>query len=404
MVLTVPDWMKRITVFLISQNLSLFGSSVVGFAILWYITIETASGVWMMLWTICSLVPQVLISLFGGVWADRYNRKYLIMISDGFIALATLGVAVAFLLGFRSMELLLVASVMRSLGAGVQTPAVNAIYPQLVPEEKLTKVQGINQTLASGLTLLSPAVGGLVLGTAGLVGAFFVDISTAAVAVLVMSRIKVGRPVPDKEHESMLTDIRGGVSYIWQHAQLRRLIGFTLVAYLFATPAFTMSHLMIVRVFGGGVWRLTVNEIVWSSAMIAGGIFVTIKGQFRNKPRTIAICGIGLGVALGLLGVSWNFASYLVFMGLAGLFWPVFSTAQTVFVQETVPADILGRVFSVIQMITYGVIPLAILFFGPLADAVRIETILIVSSGLMALVAVVYGLIERRNTVNPSCS
>ena len=318
------------------------------------------------------------------------------MLSDSFIALATLGVAVSFLLGFRSMELLLVASVVRSLGAGVQTPAVNAIYPQLVPSERLTKVQGINQALASGLSLLSPAVGGLVLGTVGLVGAFFVDVGTAAVAVLVMSRIRVDRPVPNKEHESMLTDMGAGISYIWKHTQLRRLIMFSLVAYLFGTPAFTMSHLMIVRVFGNEVWRLTANEIVWSSAMIAGGIFVTIKGQFRNKLRTIAICGIGMGVALGLLGVSWNFASFLVFMGLAGLFWPVFSTAQTVFVQETVPADVLGRVFAVIQMITVGVIPLAILFFGPLADAVRIETLLVVSSGLMALVGAVYGVAERR--------
>ncbi len=96
---------KKIILFLLSQNISLFGSSVVGFAILWHITLETSSGFWLMLFTICSMFPQVIISLWGGVWADRYNRKYIIMLADAFIAIATLGLAMAFRMGFQRLEL-----------------------------------------------------------------------------------------------------------------------------------------------------------------------------------------------------------------------------------------------------------------------------------------------------------
>lgn len=160
-----PLFNKGIVLFLISQNLSLFGSSVVGFAIVWYITLETSSGTWLMLSTICSMLPQVVVSLWGGVWADRHNRKYLIMLSDAFIAISTFGLAIAFWAGFRRMELLLAVSIVRSIGAGVQTPAVNAIFPQLVPKENLTKIQGINQTLNSVLMLLAPAAGGVMLGS-----------------------------------------------------------------------------------------------------------------------------------------------------------------------------------------------------------------------------------------------
>jgi len=387
----------RIATFLISQNLSLFGSSVVGFAILWHITLETSSGLWMMLITICSLLPQVLISLFGGVWADRYNRKYLIMLADGFIALITLALAISFLLGFRRMELLLVASAMRSLGAGIQTPAVSAIFPQLVPKERLTKVQGINQTLASALALLSPALGGVLLATVGIVGAFFVDVATAILAILVMSRIHVERPQAVALAKSVWKDISVGVSYIFRHSRLRRLIICVLFSFLLITPVF-LTPLMIERTFGNEVWRLTVNEIVWSVAMIISGIFVSVKGQFRDKTRTIAICIVGFGITSGLMGLSWNFASYLVFMGIAGFFWPVLSTVQTVFVQETVSPAVLGRVFSVIQIITMGIIPFAILLFGPLADIVRVETILLISCGPLVLVGILYGLIERRDT------
>jgi len=388
-------WNKRTVFFLISQNLSLFGSSVVGFAILWHITLETSSGVWMMLWTICTLLPQLLITLFAGVWADRYNRKHLIMLADGLVAAATLVIAIAFLLGYRQLELLLAASVVRGFGAGVQAPAVSAIFPQLVAKEQLTRVQGVNQTMGSGLALLSPAVGGLLLGTVGIVGAFFVDVVTAALAILVMSRIQVKKP-PAAAAANAWQDIRVGISYIFGHARLRRLILCVLFSFLFLTPAFSLNPLMIERSFGNEIWRLTVHEIVWSVAMIISGLFVSIKGRFRDKPRTIAICIVGFGVSFGLLGLSWNFASFLVFLGVAGLFWPVLSAAQTVYVQETAPQKMLGRVFSVIQLMITGIVPLGILFFGPLADVVRVETIYVVSSAFLAIVGIVYGFSERK--------
>ena len=389
-------WQTQITVFLISQNISLFGSSVVGFAILWHITRETSSGFWLMLATICSLVPQVLISLFGGVWADRYNRKYLIMLADGFTALATLVLAVLFLCGFRRIELVLTASITRNLGVGVQNPAVNAIYPQLVPEEQLTRIQGINQTTGSALALLSPAIGGLLLGTAGIVSAFFVDVVTATLAILVISRIHVERPPETDTLKSVWKDINNGFSYIFGYAQLRRLIVCIMFCFLLITPAFTLTPLMIGRSFGNEVWRLTVHEIVWSAAMIISGVWVSLKGKFRDKPRTIAVCIVGFGITFGLMGISWDFASFLVFLWAAGFFWPVLSAAQTVFVQETVPPEMLGRVFAVIQIIMTGAVLIAILFYGPLADVVRIESILLASSILLTLVGAVYGLNEQR--------
>lgn len=385
------QWKKRIAYFLVSQNVSLFGSSVVGFAIIWHITLETSSGFWMMLATICSLLPQVLISLFGGVWADRYNRKWLIMLADGFIALATLIIAIFFLMGMTRLELLLAASVVRSIGAGIQTPAVSAIYPQLVPEEQLTRVQGINQTLGSVLMLLSPAVGGVLLGTVGIVGAFFVDVVTAIIAIVIMSRIPVETIKREDFPESVWEDLKAGLDYTFQHAQLRRIVICYLFAFFLITPAAVLTPLMVERSFGNEVWRLTANEIVWTVGALLGGVFVTLKGQFHNKIYTVAICFAGFGIMFGLLGVAHTFILYLVFMGLAGCFMPVFATAQTVFIQEIVAPEVLGRVFSVVQLISASAMPVAIVLFGPLADVIRVESILLVCGILLVLVGMLYG-------------
>lgn len=398
---TLSLWKKRVALFLVSQNISLFGSSVVGFAVIWYITLETSSGLWMTLAMLCNLVPQVLMSLFAGVWADRYSRKLLIMLADGFIALATLALAISFLLGYRKMELMLIVLAVRALGASVQTPAVNAIYPQLVPEERLTKVQGINQTIGSVSALITPAIGGLLLGTVGIVGALFVDVVTAAIAIAIMSFIRVGQsPMPPAK--SVWKEIGVGISYLRGHSQLRRFMICLLFTFLFITPSFTLNPLLIERSFGNEVWRLTVHEIVWSSAMIASGVFVSVKGKFRDKQRTIAFCIMGSGVTFALMGTSRSFLSFLVFLGAAGLFWPVFSTAQTVFIQETVPPEMLGRVFSVIQLIMTGTVPIAILFFGPLADVVQMGTIYLISSALLVVVGVIYGIGKNKTILSGS--
>ncbi|QRX63544.1 MFS transporter [Dysgonomonadaceae bacterium zrk40] len=386
---------RQVVLFLISQNVSLFGSAVVGYAIIWYITLETSSGVWLMLTTICSMLPQVFVSLWGGVWADRYDRKMLIMLSDAFIAVSTLGLAIAFWLGFTRLELLLVVSVVRSVGAGIQMPAVNAIYPQLVPQENLIRVQGINQSLSSVLMLLAPAVGGVVLGTMDLAWAFMIDVVTASAAILILRLIVVSRIERSEESVSLLDELKKGVRYAFGNPLLKGIIICYGFSFFLITPAAVLTPLMIERSFGGEVWRLTANEIVWTVGSFVGGIAVSLYGNIKNKILTIAICLVAFGISFALLGLAGNFVIYLLVMGVSGFFMPIIATAETVFIQEITAPQMMGRVFSIIQIITSAAMPLAILLFGPLADVVSVETLLIISGFLLAIVGLVYQLTSR---------
>lgn len=385
-----PLFDRKIALFLLSQNVSLFGSSVVAFAIMWYITLETSSGFWLMLSTICSMLPQVVISLWGGVWADRYNRKYLIMLADGFIAIATLGLAIAFWAGFKRMELLLAVSVVRSIGGGIQAPAVNAIYPQLVPQEKLTRIQGINQTLSSILMLIAPAVGGVVLGSMDISWAFMLDVVTAALAILIVSFIKVEKIQNTEASTSVLKDLKKGIDYTFQHPLLRGILFCYGFSFFLITPAAVLTPLMVERSYGNEVWRLTANELVWTVGSLIGGIFVSLYGEFKNKFKTIALCLVAFGITLSFLGIAGNFILYLLIMGIAGFFMPMIATAGTVLIQEITEPSMLGRVFSIVQIIASSAMPVAILLFGPLADIISVETILVVSGVILALVGVLY--------------
>lgn len=385
-----PSWRKKIALFLISQNISLFGSSLVSFSIIWYITLQTSSGKWVMLTTICALLPQVLISPWAGVWADRHNRKVLIMLADGFIALATLGLALAFRAGFQNLGLLMVVSAIRSLGAGIQTPAVNALYPQIVPMEKLTKVQGINQTLNSVLLLLSPAAGGVILGSLGIFWSFMADVITASLAICITSFIQVSG-VPQKgEPQSVLKELKQGLSYTFSHPLLRRVLTCFAVSFFLITPAAMLSPLYIERTFGSDVWRLTANEMLWTLGTLIGGVYVSLRGEFQDKIRASAHCLVAFGLCFGLLGVAPNFPSFLLFIAAAGFFMPILATSQTVLLQENVDPAMMGRVFSLLQIATGTAMPVAILFFGPLADLISIATILLFCGALLTVVGLVY--------------
>lgn len=107
-------WKRDIIIFLSSQTFSLFGSALVQYAIMWYVTLTTKSGMMMTLFIICGFIPTFILSPFAGVWADRFNRKYLIIIADAIIAFVTLILAITFLLGYDEIWLLFAIAAVRA--------------------------------------------------------------------------------------------------------------------------------------------------------------------------------------------------------------------------------------------------------------------------------------------------
>ena len=211
----MQNWLKKIIVFLVSQTITLIGSLVVGYAVVWYITIETSSGLMMTIAVLCNCLPQIIISLFAGVWADRYNRKLLIIIADAFTALSTLVLAITWLNGNTSMAFIFIVMAARSFGAGVQQPAVNALIPQIVPIKQLTRINAINTTIMNTLTLLAPALGGALLASS-FVNALFFDVITAAIGILVLCFLAVGKREKNEMpvDTSMVSELKEGLSYV----------------------------------------------------------------------------------------------------------------------------------------------------------------------------------------------
>jgi len=391
-------WQKNIILFLGSQTFSLFGSSLVQYAIMWHIVLTTQSGVMMTISILCGFVPAFILSPMAGVWADRYNRKLLIMLSDSFIAVATLILAILFLLGYDELWLLFVMLAIRAFGTGIQTPAVGAILPQIVPEDKLTAVNGTNGSIQAFVTLVAPMVSAALLTIASLEAIFFIDVITAAIAVtilLMFLKIPVHAKALEKQTTSYFSDFQQGLIYIKNHEFVKKLFVFFAVFFILAAPAAFLTPLQVTRSFGDDVWRLTAIEIAFSLGMMLGGIVMAAWGGFKHRLHTMTLSSLIFGVctfALGLVPVFWI---YLVFMVVTGVAMPLFNTPVTVLLQEKVEGDYLGRVFGVMGMIATSMMPLGMLVFGPILDMIKIEWLL-VGTGLLLFIQ---GLLLLRNKV-----
>lgn len=388
------NWKKNIIIFLSSQTISLFGSSLVQYAIMWHITLTTQSGMMMTLFILCGFIPTFILSPFAGIWADRYNRKVLIILADALIATATLVMAIVFLMGYETVWLLFAMAAIRAIGTGIQGPAVGAILPQIVPEDKLTKVSGTNGSIQAIIMFVSPMASAALLTMATLEIIFFIDVFTAAIAIGTLHfflKIKVHAKASDVQTTSYLTDFKAGLTYIKNHAFLKMFFLYFSLFFILMAPAAFLTPLQVTRSFGDDVWRLTAIEIAFSIGMMAGGGIIATWGGFSNKVHTMTLASIIMGICTIALGVMPMFWAYLLFMAIFGVSMPIFNTPTTVLIQERVEGDYLGRIFGVFGMIATSMMPIGMLLFGPMADLVKVEWILLGTGVLMLILGVLLG-------------
>lgn len=383
-----PHWKRDVVVFLTGQTVSLFGSMLVQYAVMWHLTLTTKSGVVLALAALFGFLPQAIVSIFGGVWADRLNRKMLIIVADLTIAASTLTLALLMISGVDALWLIFATLAIRSTGAGIQSPAVSALIPQITPTEHLMRVNSVLGSVQSAMALLAPAVAGILYANFSIVSIFFVDVVTAVVGVSLLATIAVPTIVRT-EKTGYFEDLVEGVRYIAHHAFVRWLLVLFGVVFLLVVAPSYLTPLMVARTFGDEVWKLTVLELAFSVGMVLGGVIIAVWGGTKNRVIMIVASSALFGVLAIAMGLSTNLYVFFGFMAILGLAVPFFSTPSMTLLQETVEPERQGRVFGFVGIVMAVAMPLGMVVFGPLADAISVELILIGTGVIMFVVIAV---------------
>lgn len=260
-------WIRRVVLLLTGQAFSLLGSNIVQYAIWWWIVLQTKTGSAMLLATLFGVVPQAIVSICGGSWADRHSRKLLIMLPDMVIAVVTVVLSLSFAMGWASLTMIFVVLFIRSAGGGVQTPAVQSFIPDVVPSGKLLRVNSIYGVINSANMIVAPAVAAVLINTVPLWSILLVDVTTAIIGVGFVALIKapkksaehVARRMAEAENSGqpalettsdanadrsliagvrrVFADLKDGFSYTWRRANLRNVVlGDTLVCFVAVAP------------------------------------------------------------------------------------------------------------------------------------------------------------------------
>ena len=372
------------------QAFSLLGSEVVQFALVWWLTSKTGSATTLAIASMMAFLPQVFLSPFAGALVDRWDRRTVMMVADGVIALATSALAVLFALGAVQVWHIYLLMLVRSMGGSFQWPAMQASTSLMVPDQHLARIAGLNQALFGVAGIVAPPLGALLLETLSTQSALAIDVGTAALAIAPLFFVHIPQPmrrVPAQARPSLLADMREGWRFIWGWPGMVGLIGLALVVKIALTPAFSLIPLLVRDHFSGGAAQLSLLEAVSGVGAVIGGLALGVWGGFQKKIRTsmmgIILMGLGL-LALGLIpsGLFWM---ALVSVFLIGLVIPLTDAPIMAIVQGTVAPEMQARVFTLMGSLLSLTSPLSLAIAGPVADRLGLQAWYVMAGGLCLL-------------------
>ncbi len=362
------------------QAFSLFGSRVVQFALVWWLTRETGSATVLATATLVAIIPEILLGPLAGAYVDRWDRRRVMVLADGFVALVSFWLAIMFWQGALQIWQVYLAMFLRAAAGSFHWPALQASTSLMVPREQLARVAGLNQTLNGILNIVGPPAGALLMEILPLYGVMAVDVGTALLAMGPLFFISIPRPprgagLTEGAERSIWLDLRDGLDYIRGWPGLVALIGMAMVLKIALTPAFSLIPLLVKEHFNGGAAQLSLLEAIVGTGIVAGGLVLSSWGGFRRKILTTLLGTSTLTVGLVVLGFTPAAWFWLALgMGLViGLAIPLVDGPIMAIVQSSVAPEVQGRVFTLMGSLLWITSPLGLAVAGPVSDWLGIQ-------------------------------
>ncbi|MBI5297996.1 MAG: MFS transporter [Chloroflexi bacterium] len=377
----VPQhWAVRFFTIWTGQAFSLFGSALVQFALIWWLTQKTGSAVVLTMATLVGMLPQVLLGPFAGAIVDRSSRRIIMMVADGAIAAFTLLLVWLFATGQAQVWQVYVILAVRSLGGAFHFPAMSASTPLMVPEKHLTRISGLNQTLYGLMGMIAPPIGALLIEVMSTQGLLMIDVVTAIIAILPLFFFTIPQPErksPEahEEKSNLFGDVREGFRYMRSWPGLMAILGMAFFLNFLLTPTGSLMPLLVIKHFGKGALEFGLMDSAWGFGVIAGGLLLGVWGGFKKKVATSMSGIIGIGVGMTMIGLapSQYFWLALIGMGIGGFMNPITNGPLGALLQSNVRPDMQGRVMALVNSVATAMTPLGLMIAGPVSDAIGIR-------------------------------
>jgi DHA3 family macrolide efflux protein-like MFS transporter len=368
------NWKKLFFVIWSGQAFSIFGSSLIEFSLIWYLTDKTGSATVLSLNMMFYLLPMLLLSPFAGALVDRWNRRKVMILADTFIAITT-----AIIMGMFFWEVIqpwhiYIVIFMRSSAGLFHYTAMQASTSLMVPEDQLNRVNGLNQALRGGMNIIAPPIGALLIEAIPMHQILMIDIVTAVLAILPLLFVFIPQPQNGKSHQvsvnELFADIWDGVVYAGKWKGMLQIMLIAMLVNFAFNPISALMPLLVKKHFMGGAMELSWIEMAIGIGIVVGGVTLSIWGGFKKRIMTIMLCmGLtGLGfAAIGYLPSSGIY--YCIgFVFLVGVVLPFIDGLIMPIIQSKGSPEYQGRLMTLLTFSSKILVPVSMLIAGPIAD------------------------------------
>lgn len=397
--------------------MSLSGSQLVSFALIWHLARMTDSAAVLATAALAGLLPQVILGPAAGAIVDRGNRRLILIVTDTGIAAATMILAALFLAGIAQPWHIYTLMFLRAVGGGFHGPAMLSSTALMVPDRHLTRIQGWNQAMEGALNIAAAPIAALLLGMFPVAGILCIDILTAVAAVGILLRVRIPRPERTAAAAqspsflmTTLRDVSKGADYVWRWTGLCAVLAMGVCFNALLQPALMMLPILVRRSLDGTALTLGGIQAAFGIGIVAGGASLGVWGGSRRRIWTVILGLAGLGASL--LGAGLHPAGNAIWIAVClfgcGAMMAVIHGALFAIIQSRVVADMQGRVLALTMSAVGVAVPLGLSIAGPLADRLGPE-IWFAAAGIaclsMAAAAVASPLVRRMEdtalSVNP---
>lgn len=369
--------MRRFFIIWTGQAISVFGSELVEFALIWYLTVQSRSAIVLTLATLTQMLPRTVLGPFVGVWIDRWNRRYVMQIADALTASVTMVLAVLFHLGLAQIWHIYGLLFAAALGQTMHASAFTASTTLMVPANQLTRIGGLNQVLEGATRILAPPAGALLIETLPIQSILTIDVATAIIAVTSLLFIQVPQPERSTTEEQASTwrDVKSSFKYVWTWRGLAIVTGISTMVNFMLVPAFSLLSLIVFEYFKGSALQLGWMEAAFGIGVLAGGALLGVWGGFERRINTM-IVGTGLlGLMMVVIGTVPANRIFLAIgaMLLVGVGLSFSNGAGQALLQVLIVPDMQGRVFATLRALRTLMSPLGLALAGPFTDTFGLQ-------------------------------
>lgn len=362
--------MKKFRMIWIGELISCIGSGMTAFALSVYVFQMTGSAAYVSLVTLLAYLPSILLSPIGGVLADRYDRRFLMILGDLCSGLGLLYLLISIQFGHGGMAPVLICVTIDSLFVALMEPSYKATVTDLLSEEEYAKASGLVQLAGNAKYLISPALAGVLLGFADIRLILILDIATFFVTIFAVACVRrtLAKPVIREDKLHITKELSEGMHFLRERKAVLSLVFTMTLLCFFMGVVQTLMPVMALSVTDAK--SVGILESVSAVGMVAGSLVIGVFGIKRKHAKILSIAAAFCGLFMALSGVNetiW-FIGAMLFLFFATL--PFLNTCADVLIRVSIPNELQGRVWSLIGLLSQMGTVVAYAVCGVLADYV----------------------------------